>query len=89
MTSTQHIDKNLYLRTRKNGRSAYFFRYLRSSTGKPTEIGLGPADIVSRKDAKAKALEYRLMLHEGKDPLTEKTRVQSGATFDENGGVLS
>ncbi len=77
----RRIADNLYIRTRPNGRAVYTFRFMQD--GKAREIGLGSTDIVSRAAAKRKALEYRLMLHEGRNPLAEKQRLSAGATFDE------
>lgn len=47
---------NLYLRVKGNGRS-WVFRFRKN--GRTTELGLGPAPLISLAEARQKALEYR------------------------------
>lgn len=67
----------LTLQITKTASASWLHRYTRS--GKPIAVGLGAYPEVSLKMARVKAEACRLLLAEGKDPLTEK-RAASTAT---------
>lgn len=46
-------------------------------------MGLGSTDLISRAKAREMALELRLTLHQGRNPLAEKRAKITGSTFDE------
>lgn len=58
----------LWLRVRNNGSRAWVFRYTRN--GRAREMGLGPVEDVSLKMARKKARDSRLLVREGKDPIS-------------------
>ena len=59
---------NLYLACAQTGRSkTWEFTYKRH--GRQRTKGIGSVEIVSMKDARAKAAEYRRMLAQGIDPI--------------------
>lgn len=60
----------LTLQITKTGSASWLHRYTR--TGKPVAVGLGAYPATSLKMARAKAEACRLLIAEGKDPLTEK-----------------
>ena len=60
----------LYLRVGRGGSKSWAFRYMLK--GKPREMGLGGLNKVSLADARKKAGDARLLLSEGRDPLTER-----------------
>ncbi|MDI9848143.1 integrase arm-type DNA-binding domain-containing protein [Rhodoblastus sp. 17X3] len=60
----------LYLVVSATGASKWVFRY--SWRGKVTEAGLGSRDLVGLAEARAKALEARKMVAEGKSPSLER-----------------
>lgn len=66
------IDKNLYIRTREGKRQAYLFIYRLNK--KRHELRIGDTKLITPSMARAKALEYRLMLENGVDPKTEKQK---------------
>jgi len=60
----------LYLQISFSGTKAWVFRYERA--GRRREMGLGSAAIVSLQEARNIALQQRLVLASGKDPLEER-----------------
>jgi integrase len=60
----------LYLRVGRGGSKSWAFRYMLK--GKPREMGLGGLNKVSLADARKKAGDARLLLSEGRDPLSER-----------------
>lgn len=60
----------LYLRVGRGGSKSWAFRYM--LRGKPREMGLGGLNKVSLADARKKAGDARLLLSEGRDPLSER-----------------
>jgi integrase len=83
----------LYLRIGRGGSKAWVFRFMLD--GKAREMGLGGLQKVGLADARKKAIDARLMLSEGQDPLehrreseereaaAEKLAVANSMTFDE------
>jgi len=83
----------LYLRIGRGGNKAWAFRFMLD--GKAREMGLGSLKKVSLAAARKKAIDARLMLSEGKDPLAhrrdaqakraaaEKLAAASSITFDD------
>jgi integrase len=61
----------LVLQVKGGGRS-WLFRFRSRADGKVREMGLGSVLAVSLKDARRLAADCRLMLAEGRDPLTER-----------------
>jgi hypothetical protein len=62
--------EGLYLQTTTNGTKSWLLRYQRF--GRERFMGLGPAAIVTRKEARRRATEARLKLLDGIDPLDER-----------------
>ena len=71
------VAPNLYLQIRSHGSRSWLFRYERN--GRAHWIGIGPAAVVPLAKALKAALHYRLVLAEGRDPLTEKRAGRSTA----------
>ena len=63
------MSRNLYLQITPGGTKSWLFRYTRD--GVAHGMGLGPYDLVSLAEARAKALAARRQLLEGTDPLVE------------------
>ena len=61
----------LYLRVGRGGAKSWAFRFMLA--GKAREMGLGGLSKVSLADARKKAVDARLLLSDGKDPLTAKS----------------
>lgn len=57
----------LYLHVKPNGNKTWEFRYIRSSTGKPSYMGLGSFRLVSLNEAREKALELSKLVSDGID----------------------
>jgi integrase len=81
----QHrVSPSLYLQITPSGTRSWLFRYQRN--GKPRWLGLGPVDLVSLAEARAKALACRRRLYEGGDPLEERRAERAtageGLTFE-------
>ncbi|WP_341327481.1 integrase arm-type DNA-binding domain-containing protein [Methylotuvimicrobium sp. KM2] len=76
---------NLYLQVSKALTKSWLFIYKRS--GKKREVGLGSYPLVSLAEAREKALEYRKLLVDGKDPLHERRTLDKPKiiTFEECG----
>ncbi|MGU3846532.1 Arm DNA-binding domain-containing protein, partial [Vibrio diabolicus] len=53
----------LYLHVKPNGNKTWEFRYIRTSTGRPSIMGLGSFRLVSLLEARAKALELSKLVH--------------------------
>ena len=70
----QHGDgkgSQLYIDVGRSGSKSWLFRWKDRITGKDRNISLGPVHTVSIDQAREKALHYRQMLLEGKDPRAE------------------
>ena len=64
-----HDGRGLYLSVAANGSRSWTFRY--GAQGRH-HFGLGPLDVVSLKQARERARQARLLLLDGKDPITER-----------------
>lgn len=62
----------LYLSVKDSGTRSYVYRYRVRNTGRRTMIGLGSVADISLKDARAKAMELRKIVDQGKNPAEEK-----------------
>lgn len=62
----------LYLSVKDSGTRSYVYRYRVRNTGRRTMIGLGSVADISLKDARAKAMELRKTVDQGKNPAEEK-----------------
>jgi integrase len=73
----RRVSKNLYLQVTPTGTKSWLFRYTRG--GVHHWLGLGSIDLLSLADARARAVAYRRLLLDGKDPLEERRagRVQA------------
>ncbi|CAN7590834.1 tyrosine-type recombinase/integrase [Variovorax sp. LjRoot175] len=65
---------NLFLQVSKTGTKSWIFRYGRD--GKKREMGLGPQQLISLAKAREKALQCRLQLLEGLDPIAQRQALQ-------------
>jgi integrase len=64
---------NLWLQVTNAGAAkSWVFRWTERGTGRERNMGLGPLHTIDLERARALALEYRLQLREGKDPLVER-----------------
>jgi integrase len=79
------IARNLYLSYDAPARRSWLLRYVSPTTGKPTTMGLGPAEHVSVPEAKAIADKHREAIFRGRDPLAERRGQEParGVTFRE------
>jgi len=71
----------LYLQITSTGAKSWLFRYMRA--GKARGMGLGPLHTIGLAEARAKALECRRLLLDGKDPIDTRRyerQVQRAAT---------
>ena len=73
-------ERSLYLRIAPGGSRQWVQRL--TINGRRTMLGLGPVDLVPLDDAKAAALENRLAVYRGKDPLAERRKAAT-PTFAE------
>ena len=64
----------LWLQISKLGGKSWVFRFTRH--GKPREMGLGPVHTISLIEARAKALEQRKIVADGRDPIEERKAEQ-------------
>jgi integrase len=73
----RRVSKNLYLQVTPTGTKSWLFRYTRG--GVHHWVGLGSIELVSLADARARAMAYRRLLLDGKDPLEQRRtgRVQA------------
>ncbi|MDK1025236.1 MAG: integrase arm-type DNA-binding domain-containing protein [Gammaproteobacteria bacterium] len=60
----------LYLRTGSSGARSWIFRYMLD--GRSRDMGLGPLHTVSLARARHLASEYRLLKHDGQDPIEHR-----------------
>lgn len=67
----------LWLQVSAAGTKSWVFRY--TIKGEQFVMGLGALHTVGLVDARAKAHEYRQMLHEGKNPLSERAATAAAA----------
>jgi len=79
----RHTDGGgLYLIVDPGGARRWMMRLTIRGTGRRREYGLGSAHIVSLAEARARAAEYRILAHRGKDPVLEmKWRADETMTF--------
>ena len=66
------VAPNLYLRVAPPARRSWILIYRSPFTGRRTEMGLGPAALVSAVQAKAAAMTHRLAIFQGRCPLAER-----------------
>ena len=66
------VDRNLYLFNKPPSRRSWLLIYRSPVTGKRTEMGLGPVDVLTTPQAKTLAQRYRILIHDGRCPLSEK-----------------
>ena len=59
-----------------DNRRSWIFKFTSPGTGRPREMGLGAADVVSLARAKELVLRHRLAVIEGRDPLDERRAVR-------------
>lgn len=73
----------LYLQITPSGTRSWIFRF--SFAGKRHEMGLGAYPVLALKDARAKAMEYRRAIADGRNPLQERRAAAqaAGITFEE------
>jgi integrase len=75
------VAASLYLYVAPDGRARRFiFRYTKPGTPRVTETGLGSFDVTSLAEARAKAAEYRRMVHQGIDPVEQRRELKVAAT---------
>jgi integrase len=75
-TAGRHADgKGLYLLVKPTGGKSWVLRIV--VNGRRRDFGLGPADLVSLEDARAKAVEGRKLVRAGLDPSIEWKRVET------------
>jgi Phage integrase central domain/Arm DNA-binding domain len=79
---------NLLLCVKHSGSRSWIFRYQLS--GRRHDLGLGPVDLVSLKQAREKALDLRRRILAGEDPAGQRRtdRRASGATFESCAAAL-
>jgi integrase len=76
-----NADPGLYLIVSADGRSRrWAFRYTKRTTGKPTEHGLGSADVLTLAEARDKAHECRKAVAKGEDPIEKKREERRAKT---------
>src|SRR5262249_23973944 len=74
----------LVLIVRSKTRRSWSFRYIKPSTGRPTETHIGSAYSYPYSDANNEIWKMRQWLAEGKDPVQEKRKQRAkGTTFAE------
>jgi integrase len=79
----RHADgNNLYLSISKPPAFGRRWVFLYRWKGKPTELGIGSARVVTLKDARDQAIEWRRLLAKGINPKDDKGK-KDGATFEE------
>ncbi len=66
---------------------SWIFNYVSPVTGKRQYMGLGSAALVSVRQAKETALEYRLAVLKGRCPLTERRAATTARKADQTGRV--
>ena len=84
-TRGMHCDGGgLYLQVSESGARSWLLRFKRG--GRSHYLGLGPLHTVGLAKARERAAEARLLLLEGKDPISERRRSRAAAakmmTFD-------
>ena len=67
------IERSFFIKVRSGGSRQYVQRLIIG--GKPRDIGLGGADVVTLDEARAKALHNRTLLAQGINPLAEKSEI--------------
>jgi integrase len=77
----QHrVSRNLYLQVTPTGTRSWLFRYMLA--GKARWLGLGPTDLVTLAEARAKATAWRRRLLEGGDPLEDRRAARARTVAD-------
>lgn len=69
-------DRGLYLQVSRTGTKSWIFRYKSPITFKQREMGIGSYEIVSLAEARKIAVEIRLQLLKGIDPINERERTK-------------
>jgi integrase len=73
LKSGRHSDGGgLYLNVSSTGSKSWLFMWVKE--GKRREMGLGAYPVVTLSKARGKAVEYRLAVSEGRDPIAEKRK---------------
>jgi integrase len=68
-----NVGRGLYLIVSADSRNRrWALRYVKSATRRPTELGLGTAELVTLKEALDLAFDHRRSIAQGKDPIEEK-----------------
>ena len=89
-------DRGLYLQVSRTGTKSWIFRYKSPITFKQREMGIGSYEIVSLAEARKIAVEIRLQLLKGIDPINERERTKKAnllnqaraITFEEAANLL-
>ncbi len=71
-------DRGLYLQVSRTGTKSWIFRYKSLISLKQREMGLGSYEIISLAEARKIAVEIRLKLLKGIDPINELERTKQG-----------
>ena len=75
-TGYHRCDRGLYLQVSHTGTKSWIFRYKSPVTSKQREMGLGSLEVVSLAEARKIAVETRLQLLKGIDPINERKRIK-------------
>ena len=76
-----HAGPGLYLLVAMDGQNRrWAFRFRKPSTGKPTEMGLGSAELVKLKEARELAFDYRRAVARDEDPIEKKREARRNKT---------
>ena len=75
-TGYHRCDRGLYLQVSRTGTKSWIFRYKSPVTSKQREMGIGSLDVVSLAEARKIAVETRLQLLKGLDPINERKQAK-------------
>jgi integrase len=75
-TGYHRCDRGLYLQVSRTGTKSWIFRYKSPVTSKQREMGIGSLEVVSLAEARKIAVETRLQLLKGIDPINERKRIK-------------
>jgi integrase len=75
----------LYLRVTADGAKNWVFRFMLN--GRPRWMGMGPLHTVSMAEARKRAAEHRLRLHDGIDPIEARRAARLQARLDDAKGM--
>jgi integrase len=76
----QHrVSRSLYLQITPTGTRSWLFRYRRH--GRPYWVGLGPIDLVTLVEARAKVIALRKLLLDGQDPAEHRRAARQQAAL--------